>query len=174
MASARTLPRPPSNSSNAGPKISMPSMKVSPKQIPISMAWAASVDARSTSPAPSARATAEATPPPIAPPDIGGLGDDHAGAGAERDHVGPGQPQQRAQNRAVDLRVSYRRLGRRKRTLVLIDRYFGDADIRHFSPLGRDLAAAPSPLPSTVKADSTCIRRNGPVRDCRRLPTTRI
>ena len=38
--------------------------------MPISIACAASVEARSISPAPIARAIAEATPPPIAPPDI--------------------------------------------------------------------------------------------------------
>ena len=48
----------------------MPSMNVSPKQMPISKACAASAEARSTSPAPSARAIADATPPPIAPPDM--------------------------------------------------------------------------------------------------------
>ena len=48
----------------------MPSMKVSPKQTPISSACAASVEARSRSPAPSARAIADATPPPMAPPDM--------------------------------------------------------------------------------------------------------
>jgi hypothetical protein len=48
----------------------MPSMNVSPKQMPISSACAASVEARSTSLAPSARAIADATPPPIAPPDM--------------------------------------------------------------------------------------------------------
>src|ERR1700694_1759040 len=59
-----------SNSSSLGPNTSMPSVNVNPKQIPMSKACAASVDARSTSPAPSARATADATPPPIAPPDM--------------------------------------------------------------------------------------------------------
>ncbi len=48
----------------------MPSMNVRPKQRPISSACVASVEARSLSPAPSARAIADATPPPIAPPDI--------------------------------------------------------------------------------------------------------
>ena len=48
----------------------MPIMNVRPKQMLIRSACAASREARSTSPAPSARATAEATPPPIAPPDI--------------------------------------------------------------------------------------------------------
>ena len=48
----------------------MPSMKVSPKQRPISSACAASVEARSISLAPSARAIADVTPPPMAPPDI--------------------------------------------------------------------------------------------------------
>ena len=38
--------------------------------MPISSACAASTEARSLSPAPSARAIADATPPPIAPPDI--------------------------------------------------------------------------------------------------------
>src|SRR6188474_497094 len=45
-------------------------MKVRPKQRPIISAWLANVEARSTSPAPSARAIADATPPPMAPPDI--------------------------------------------------------------------------------------------------------
>jgi hypothetical protein len=70
IACASTLPRPPSNSRSEGPKISMPSMKTSPKQMPISSACAARVEARSISPAPSARAIADATPPPIAPPDM--------------------------------------------------------------------------------------------------------
>ena len=48
----------------------MPSMKVSPNEMPIRSACAARVEARSISPAPSERAIAEATPPPIAPPDI--------------------------------------------------------------------------------------------------------
>ena len=43
------------------------------------------------------------------PADIGGLGDHHAGAGGQRDHIGPGQPQQRAQDRAVEQRVLRRR-----------------------------------------------------------------
>ena len=43
------------------------------------------------------------------PADIGGLGDHHAGAGAERDDVRPGQPQQRAQDRAVEQRIPRRR-----------------------------------------------------------------
>ena len=38
--------------------------------MPISRACAASVEARSRSPAPIARAIADATPPPIAPPDM--------------------------------------------------------------------------------------------------------
>ncbi len=53
-----------------GPNTSMSSMKDGPKQTPISRACKASVEARSTSPAPIARAMADETPPPIAPPDI--------------------------------------------------------------------------------------------------------
>ena len=48
----------------------MPTTKARPKPRPISNAWLASVEARSMSPAPSARAIDDATPPPIAPPDI--------------------------------------------------------------------------------------------------------
>jgi hypothetical protein len=48
----------------------MISMKVSPKPAPIRSACAASAEARSLSPAPSARAIADDTPPPMAPPDI--------------------------------------------------------------------------------------------------------
>ena len=48
----------------------MPSMKTRPKAIAFSIACVASVEARSWSPAPSARAIADATPPPIAPPDM--------------------------------------------------------------------------------------------------------
>jgi len=48
----------------------MPSMKVSPKQTAISIACAANAEARSISAAPRARAMADATPPPIAPPDM--------------------------------------------------------------------------------------------------------
>ena len=66
------------------------------------------------------------------PADIGGLGDHHAGAGAERDHVRPCQPQQRAQDRPVDQRVPHRRFRRRKRLFVLVYGNFGDADIGHF------------------------------------------
>ena len=54
----------------SGPKISITSMNVKPKLMPISSACVASVEARSVSPAPSARAMADATPPPIAPPDM--------------------------------------------------------------------------------------------------------
>ena len=78
------------------------------------------------------------------PADIGGLGDHHAGARAERDHVRPCQPQQRAQYRSVDQRISRRLRQRRKRRLVLIDRKFGDTDIGHFFSRQRDLAAAQS------------------------------
>ena len=121
------------------------------------------------SPAPSARAIADATPPPIAPPDmvmvritngntsaiaasdfdaepadIGGLGDHHAGAGAERDHVRPRQPQQRAQDRTVDQRIFRARLRRRKRTLLFVDGYFGDRDIgQWFRSVGPICIAAP-------------------------------
>ena len=45
-------------------------MKNRPKHSPISSAWIANVAARAWSPAPSDRAIAEETPPPIAPPDI--------------------------------------------------------------------------------------------------------
>ncbi len=38
--------------------------------MPITKAWIASVAARGLSPAPSARAIADAVPPPMAPPDI--------------------------------------------------------------------------------------------------------
>ena len=45
-------------------------MVTSPATVPITTAWTASVRARSGSFAPSARLTAEDTPPPIAPADI--------------------------------------------------------------------------------------------------------
>ena len=79
------------------------------------------------------------------PADIGGLGDHDAGGGAECHDVGPGEPQQRRQDRAVQQRILRRRLRRRKRTLVLIDGYLGKADIGQFgcAPLRPDLAAAP-------------------------------
>ena len=48
----------------------MTSVKVSPKQAPINSACAARALARSLSPAPSARAIADDTPPPMAPPDM--------------------------------------------------------------------------------------------------------
>ena len=137
----------------------MPSMNVSPKQRPISSACAASVDARSMiAGAERARDRRRHAAAHRAarhghgqdherkhqrhrrqrldaePADIGGLGDHHAGAGAERDDVRPGEPQQRAQDRPVDQRILRRRLGRRQRTLLLVYGYFGDGDIGHFSP----------------------------------------
>ena len=60
------------------------------------------------------------------PADIGGLRDHHAGAGRQRDHVRPGEAEQRAQNRPVHQRASYRPRRRRQRTLLFIDRDFGD------------------------------------------------
>ena len=45
---------------------------------------------------------------------------------------GHASQQQRAQDRTVDQRVPCRRLRRRKRTLVLVDGDFGDADLGHF------------------------------------------
>jgi len=70
------------------------------------------------------------------PADIGGLGDDHAGAGAERDDVRPCQPQKRAQDRAVDQRIPHRRCDERKRLFVFVYRNFGDPDIGHFFSQG--------------------------------------
>ena len=70
------------------------------------------------------------------PANIGGLGDNDAGAGAERDHIRPCQPQQGAQNRPFDQRVAHRRLDRRKRLLILVYRYLGDANIGHLCSLG--------------------------------------
>ena len=60
------------------------------------------------------------------PADIGGLRDHHTGAGRQRDHVRPGEAEQRAQNRPVHQRASYRPRRRRQRTLLFIDRDFGD------------------------------------------------
>ena len=77
------------------------------------------------------------------PADIGGLGDHHAGAGAERDHVRPGQPQQRAQDRPVDQHIPRRRLGRRQRTLLFVDRNFGNGDVGQ-SLSGHRLLAVPA------------------------------
>ena len=82
------------------------------------------------------------------PADIGGLGDHHAGARAERDHVRPGEPQQRAQDRTVEQRIPRRRRDRREAAdVVLGDRNFGDADIGHCC--FRFLAAARSSQPRT-------------------------
>ena len=47
-------------------------------------------------------------------------------------HVGPGEPQQRRQDRAVEQRVLFRRRRRRQRTLVLVYGNFGDGNIGHF------------------------------------------
>ena len=99
----------------------------------------------------------------------------------ERDHIRPGEPQQR---RRIGPSTSAFLTGgcrRRQRTLLLVDRDFGDADIGHFSP-ARDrkvmryrrsairaqnryplLLIAPGPMsssahqfPSTRNRDSAC------------------
>ena len=46
--------------------------------------------------------------------------------------VGPGEPQQRAQDRPVEQRILRRRLRRRKRAFFLVDRNFGERNIGHF------------------------------------------
>ena len=69
-ASTRTALRPPIQVNSCSPNTSSSTVKVMPTLMAIAKACSASVDARSRSPAPSARAIAEATPPPIAPPDI--------------------------------------------------------------------------------------------------------
>jgi hypothetical protein len=103
------------------------------------------------------------------PADIGGLRDHHAGPRAERDDVGPGQPQQRAQDRAVKQRIPRQRLRRRKRTLLLVYGYLGDGDVGQFglSPSARSRCRA-AVLPTTIKPESTCAGRNGGLPDCRR------
>ena len=62
-------------------------------------------------------------------PDIGGLRDHHASAGGQRDHVRPGEAEQRAQDRPVGQRAPYGARWRRQRTFFLIDRDLGD--VRH-------------------------------------------
>ena len=101
------------------------------------------------------------------PADIGGFRDDDAGAGRQRDYIRPGEPQQRAQNRPVQQRIFRRRLRWRKRAFVLVDRYFGNADIGHFCSRARSGCCARG-CPSTGGPDSPCAGRNGGLRDCRR------
>ena len=99
------------------------------------------------------------------PADIGGLRNDDAGAGRERDDVRPGEPQQRAQDRPVEQRILRRRRRWRQRTFVLVDGYFGNADIGHFcsrASVWRPRAG----VSSTANADSACAKRNGGLRDC--------
>ena len=63
-------PLPPSKRYRAGPASSMTAVNNRPNAIAITTACKASLPARATSPAPSARAIADDTPPPIAPADI--------------------------------------------------------------------------------------------------------
>ncbi len=70
MASLRTRPWPPSIARSRGPKTSMLIINTRPKQMPMINACTANAAARSISSAPNARAIDEATPPPMAPPDI--------------------------------------------------------------------------------------------------------
>ena len=60
----------------------------------------------------------------------------------ERDDVRPGEPQQRAQDRPVEQRILRRRRRWRQRTFVLVDGYFGNADIGHFCSRAPILGAA--------------------------------
>ena len=62
--------------------------------------------------------------------DIGGLRDHHASTGGQRDHVRPGEAEQRTQDRPVGQRAPYRAQWRWQRTFFLIDRDLGD--VRHF------------------------------------------
>ena len=102
------------------------------------------------------------------PADIGGLRNDDAGAGGERDDVGPGEPQQRAQDRPVQQRILHRRLRRRKRALLLVYGDFGNADIGHFCSRAARSGGCAAGCPSMAGADSTCAKRIGGLRDCRR------
>ena len=68
-ACASASPLPPRLANSAGPKLSISSMVSKPAVKPIHRAWTAKALARSGSPAPKARLTAEETPPPMAPPD---------------------------------------------------------------------------------------------------------
>jgi hypothetical protein len=52
---------------SAGPPAQRAIENTAPKAMPSTKAWNASDSARAASPAPSARATAEATPPPMPP-----------------------------------------------------------------------------------------------------------
>ena len=63
-------PWPPRAANKAGPKTSISSMNSAPMATPIHSACTASALARAGSPAPSARLTADETPPPMAPADI--------------------------------------------------------------------------------------------------------
>jgi len=168
--------------------------------MPISSAWVARVEARSVSPAPSARdRRGHAAAHRAArhghgqdherkyqghgrqrfhaePPDIRGFGDHHASTRAERNHVRPREPQQGSQNRPVNQRVPRRRLDRRKRLLVFVYGYFGDADIGHLCFLKRfghrcastntsthegTLQSSRRGLPSTIRRDIFCVKRMG-------------
>ena len=171
----------------AGPKISMPSMKVSPKQAPISSACAASVEARvvvaGAERARDRRRHAAAHGAArhrhgqdherkhqrhrrqrfdAEPADIGGLGDHHAGAGAERDDI-------RARPATAACAGSGRRPAhsltprlRREAAAPLRrgDGNFGNADIGQFvlPPDPRAEAGRPFehdfPLSSTIVPDS--------------------
>ncbi len=69
IACASASSRPPSAAYTAGPKASISTVYSAPADNPIHIACTASAFARAPSPAPSARLTADDTPPPIAPPD---------------------------------------------------------------------------------------------------------
>jgi len=108
------------------------------------------------------------------PADVGGLGDGDAGAGAERDDVRPCEPQQRAQNRAVDQRISRRRCDRAKRKRVFVGyRNFGNTEIgQSWSPSPID--AAPRCFLAPIEPASMCIGRKGGLRNADALQFTRI
>ncbi len=102
------------------------------------------------------------------PADIGGFRDDHAGTRAERNDIRPCEPQQRAQNRAVDQRVSCRRRDRTKRKRLFVGYgNFSEADIGQFGLPARLMPRRGCFL-APIKAGSMCTGRKGGLRECRR------